>query len=107
PVFVADLDVVQREWCRMAVLRADGTPFCVDAAGDILNFIERIFDEGFEVFAGDDVRAFERVARVNGEDRFNLEVFAPLQKLKQAQAIGGPITPGSLIAGAVDKWASG
>ena len=45
--------------------------------------------------------AIERITGVDGEHRFGFQVFAPLQKLQQAHAVGRTIAPGTRVAGTI------
>jgi hypothetical protein len=47
------------------------------------------------------------VAGVDGEHGLHLQVFAPLQKLEQAHAVGRVVAPGAGVGGAVDQRADG
>ena len=47
------------------------------------------------------------VARINRQHRLHVQVFAPLQKLQQTEAVGGPITPRAAVAGTLRDVADG
>ena len=106
-IFVADFDVVQRERRGVAVFGAFRAPFGIGAAGDIFNFVERVLHVRLERGAGIDVLLRQRVAGVDGEHRLHLQVFAPLQKFKQAHAVRRAIAPGAHVRGTVDPGADG
>jgi len=107
PFFVADFDVGEREGRGVTVFDTLGAPFGVGSAGDVFNLIERVLHVRFEVLAGIDVVAAQRVSGIDGEDGLHVEVFAPLEKFKQAEAVRGVVIPGAGMGGAIDHGADG
>ena len=67
PVFIADFDVGEMEGFGVAVFGALCSPLCGSGAGDVLDLVEGVLDVGFEVGAGVDVVAEERVSGVDSE----------------------------------------
>ncbi len=98
---------MQRERSGVAVFDALGAPLGVGAAGHVLDFVERVLHVRLKRGAGIDVVLRERIAGIDGQHWFHLQVFAPLQKLQQAHAVGGAIAPWARVRGAVDPGADG
>ena len=59
-------------------------PSGILATGEILDFIQRILNVRSQI---GDKSAIQRVAGINCQYRFHLQVLAPFGKLKQAQAV--------------------
>ena len=91
----------------MAVLDAHGAPLGVGAAGDVLDFVERVLDVGLEIGAGIHVLLGHGIAGIDGEHGLHLQVFAPLEELQQAHAVRRVIAPGAGMRGPVDQGADG
>ena len=84
----------------MPIFRALRAPFCgFRVADQILDFLESFLNVGFELRTrGDDATAAEAVAGKNAEQRFHVQILAPLSEFEQTQAVGGPVTPGAGMA---------
>ncbi len=91
----------------MAVLDALGSPVRVRPARHVLDFVERILHVGPERRAGVYMLLPHAVARIHGEYRLDVQVLAPLQVFKQAQAVGALVAPGAGVRRTVDERADG
>src|SRR3979490_3229970 len=106
-ILVSDFHVFQGKWCRVTISGA----FCAPSGGCvtcyILNFIEGIVNIGNQISTRIDVSAVERIAGVDGEKRFHVDVFAPFQELQKSQAVIGAVTPRAKMAGPLLNRAQG
>src|SRR5208283_4570587 len=67
----------------------------------VFDFVQGVLDVRLQVGTGSNAHLAQRVAGIDGQHRFHVEVLAPFQVFEQAHAIGGPIAPGIvLVAGA-------
>ncbi len=105
PVFVADLDVSEREGRGVAVLGSLCAPPGVGVAGHVFDLVERILHVRLKGGAGINVLLLHGVAGIDGEHGLDLEVFAPLQKFEQAHAVGGVVVPGADVGWTIDPGA--
>ena len=99
-LLVADLDVLQRERRRMAVLRAHGAPLRRSRANGILDRIECILDQTRQsvVFEVSAAAHRARHADIDDEESVGAEVLAELQELVVAEAVRRPVTPRTIGA---------
>ena len=104
-IFVADFDIAELEWCRMAVFDALGSPLGIGAAGHIFDFIERVLDVRLESGAGLSGFLREGVAGIDSEQGLHVKVFAPSEKFKKTHAVGGLVVPRTAVRRTVDKRA--
>ncbi len=107
PVLVADFNVGERERGGVAVLRALRAPFGVHVAGDVFDFVEGILHVRFQIRAGGHFAIAEGEARKHREQGLHFQIFAPVEKLQQAQAVGSAVIPGAGVAGALGDVADG
>ena len=107
PVLVANLNVFERERCRMTILRAACAPGCRGVTGHVFNLVERVLHIRLQVRPGRDVLVAQRVACIDREHWLHVEVFAPFEKFQQAHAVGGPVTPATWMTGAIRNRADG
>ena len=90
----------------MAILRALGSPLRRGVARDVLHLVHGVLHVGIKILARCDVFAAQRVAGVDREHRFDLQVLAPLQKFEQSKAVGRPVAPRRLMSGPIDHRAN-
>ena len=95
PVFVSDLDVLQRERFGMAVLDPFAAPFGRSVAQCIVDGIERILDECIEILlpAGIPYTALTAYSRIADEHAGGSDVFAELQEFVVPESHCCPVSP--------------
>ena len=95
PVFVADLDIFQRERCRMPVFDALAAPFGRAVAQRIVDGIEYILDEGIDLIFLASVAYTALTAQTDIADEHapGTDILAELQKFMIAEAHRGTIPP--------------
>src|SRR6202034_110026 len=101
PVFIADLDIVQRKRSGVTIASSLGAPFGIAIASNVFDFVNCCLHVGIEILARADVITTKRVPSVYRKHRLDLQDFAPLQEFEQSHAVGGPVCPGGLVAGTV------
>src|SRR4051794_24114450 len=89
----------------MAVPGPARGPSGAGVADDIFDFVERILDERFEIGAGIDVRALERITGVNRENGFGFQIFRPFEEFQKAHTSGGAIAPRAGMTVPLFDWA--
>ena len=93
-VLVAYLDIFQLEGRRMSVLGPSRAPRGAGAARHVFDFVQRVLDEGLQIFPRRHPLPRQRVARIDRQHGVHVQVFAPFQELQQPHAVRRPVPPG-------------
>src|SRR3984957_18523445 len=100
-IFIADLDVFERERRRMSVRRPPGTPFRVNRSDRILDRIQRVIDQWFQLIVRDERAATKGAgySSIHNIEGICSNVVGKPQKLVIAESIGAPVSPRTVRAG--------
>ena len=101
-LLVADLDVLQRERPRVAVLRPLRAPLRRGRADRVFDGVERVLDQHRQIGIRQERAAPERArhAGVHDPQRVGADVFRELQELVVPEAVRAPVAPRAVGAAA-------
>ena len=102
-VFIADLDVAQRECRGMPIACAHRAPLRVRCAGDVLDFVKPLLHVGIEIGSRLDQLSAQRVSGVDAEQRLHVQVLAPLQEFQESHSVARVIAPRGRVCRTIDQ----
>src|SRR5690606_20451232 len=92
PILITNLNILDAEWLRVAVLCTKGTPGGIDGSHSVLKLVKSFLNEKVKLIwwnsiGGVDSGSVKRVAGVHGQKRLDAHVFAPVEVLKISETI--------------------